>query len=63
MITEAEYLEYSRSGLNYFHARTLFETASISGQEEHRGTGELQRAGLLGVQTLSIEVEPICRVE
>lgn len=38
---------------------TLFVAASISRQEEHRGTREFECSGLLGVHALSIQVEPI----
>lgn len=42
---------------------TLFVTASVSRQEEDGGAGEFQRPGLLGVQTLAVEVEPVRRVQ
>ena len=45
--------------LHLFCALTLFITACISRQEEHRGTGEFKGTGLLGVQTLTVQVEPI----
>ncbi|TNN49952.1 hypothetical protein EYF80_039830 [Liparis tanakae] len=32
-------------------------------QEEHRGAGEFERSGLLGVQTLPVQVEAVRRVQ
>lgn len=47
------------STLHSCYALTLFVAACISRQEEHRGTGEFEGPGLLGVQTLSIQVEAV----
>lgn len=42
---------------------TLFVASCVSRQKEHRCAGEFERPGLLSVRALSVQVEPVGRVE